>query len=48
MLKPFLFLSSVLLTGAIASLLQAQQAATPAPPAASLLPRLRSAFPWKP
>jgi mono/diheme cytochrome c family protein len=35
MLKPFLILSSVLLTGAIASLLQAQQAATPAPPAAS-------------
>ena len=35
MLKPFLILSSVLLTGAIASLLQAQQAATPAPPAAT-------------
>jgi hypothetical protein len=35
MLKPFLILSSVLLAGAIASTLQAQQAATPAPPAAS-------------
>ena len=34
-MKPFLILSSVLLTGAIASLLQAQQAATPAPPVAS-------------
>ena len=35
MLKPFLILSSVLLTGAIASTLQGQQAATPAPPAAA-------------
>jgi mono/diheme cytochrome c family protein len=35
MLKPFLILSSVLLTGAIASPQQAQQAATPAPPAAT-------------
>src|SRR6202167_3202112 len=38
MLKPFLILSSVLLTGAIASSLQAQQAATPAPPAAAPAP----------
>jgi mono/diheme cytochrome c family protein len=38
MLKPFLILSSVLLTGALASTLQAQQAATPAPPAATPAP----------
>jgi mono/diheme cytochrome c family protein len=38
MLKPFLYLSSVLLTGALASFLQAQQAATPAPPTASQVP----------
>jgi mono/diheme cytochrome c family protein len=35
MLKPFLILSSVLLTGAIASPLQAQQVATPVPPTAT-------------
>src|ERR1700691_4280118 len=38
MLKPFLILSSVLLTGALASILQAQQAATPAPPTAFNVP----------
>lgn len=42
MLKPFLILSAVLLTGAYASPLQAQQAATPAPapatPTASKIP----------
>jgi mono/diheme cytochrome c family protein len=38
MLKPFLILSSVLLTGAIASSQQAEQAATPASPAAFNVP----------
>jgi mono/diheme cytochrome c family protein len=38
MLKPFLILSSVLLTGAFASTPQAQQAATPAPQAATPAP----------
>jgi mono/diheme cytochrome c family protein len=38
MLKPFLILSSVLLTGAIASSQQAEQAATPTPPAAFNVP----------
>jgi mono/diheme cytochrome c family protein len=38
MLKPFLILSSVLLTGAFASTLQAQQAATPAPSTAFQVP----------
>ena len=38
MLKPFLILSSVLLTGAIASPQQAQQAASPVPPAAFNVP----------
>ena len=38
MLKPFLTISAVLLTGALASILQAQQPATPAPPAATPAP----------
>jgi len=38
MLKPFLILSAVLLTGAIASPQEAQQAATPASPAAFSVP----------
>jgi mono/diheme cytochrome c family protein len=38
MLKPFLILSAVLLTGAIASPQQAQQAASPVPPAAFNVP----------
>jgi mono/diheme cytochrome c family protein len=38
MLKPFLILSAVLLTGAYASPLQAQQAATPAPAPAPATP----------
>ena len=38
MLKPFLYLSAVLLSGAIASSLHAQQAATPAVPAATPAP----------
>ncbi len=38
MLKPFLFLSTVLLTGAFATSQQAQQAAAPAPPTAFKVP----------
>jgi hypothetical protein len=38
MLKPFLILSAVLLTGAIASPQEAQQAAAPASPAAFSVP----------
>jgi len=38
MLKPFLTFSAVVLTGALASILQAQQPATPNPPAATPAP----------